>query len=440
MTTGDFFNPDEETLDTSELQRLQRRKLVELLSQVHCSNAFYKRKFAGIPFDPLADPLSKLPLTLRNELELDQRAHPPHGSNLTAPLSAYCRFHQTSGSSGQPMRWLDTADSWNWCKKCWGIIFRAAGLQSDERLGFPFSFGPFLGFWAAFDGAIALGNLCIPAGGMTTIARLKLFLDNQVNVICCTPTYALRMAEVAQQENIDLRSSPVRALIVAGEPGGSVPEIRSRIEQSWGARVFDHTGMTEIGPLGFECSQNPGGVHLIESECIPEVIDPSTGAVLPDGQTGELVITNLGRIACPLIRYRTGDQVRLSREKCSCGRSFARMEGGILGRLDDMFIVRGNNVFPAAIEAIIRRFAEVAEFRVEAYDQGTLTQVRIDLEPLPSANGHDLIERVTRALQETLSFRADVRTVLPGSLPRFEMKARRFVKRTGDSNGINKTP
>jgi phenylacetate-CoA ligase len=191
--------------------------------------------------------------------------------------------------------------------------------------------------------------------------------------------------------------------------------------------------MTEIGPLGFECLENPGGIHLNEAECIAEVIDPQTLKAVPDGQPGELVITNLGRIACPVIRYRTGDQVRLSRDRCKCGRYFARMPGGIIGRIDDMLHVRGNNVFPAAIEAVIRRFPEVAEFRVEAYDEGALTQVRIELEPAPgaAANGNytDLASRISSAIQDALSFRAQVLTVSPGSLPRFEMKARRFVRR-----------
>ena len=186
--------------------------------------------------------------------------------------------------------------------------------------------------------------------------------------------------------------------------------------------------------MGFECHENPGGVHLMECECIAEILDPQTGKPVTDGEIGELVVTNLGRVACPVIRYRTGDQVRVTRGACKCGRHFARMEGGILGRLDDMFIVRGNNVFPSALEAIVRRFPEVAEFRVEAYDEGPLTEVRIELEPKTDVyqNGAvgvgTLAYRVQQAVQHTLSFRAEVLTVQPGTLPRFEMKAKRFVR------------
>jgi phenylacetate-CoA ligase len=187
--------------------------------------------------------------------------------------------------------------------------------------------------------------------------------------------------------------------------------------------------MTEIGPLGFECLENPADVHLAESECIAEVIDPATGKAVGENETGELVITNLGRPGSPVIRYRTGDQVRLTRERCACGRWFARMQGGILGRIDDMFIVRGNNVFPSAVEAVVRRFDEVAEFGVEVHQNGSLASVILKLEPLASVtDGMSLAQRVGTAIQETLSFKADVQIMPVGSLPRFEMKAKRFSK------------
>ena len=240
------------------------------------------------------------------------------------------------------------------------------------------------------------------------------------------------MAEVAAAEGIDLAASPVAKLVVAGEPGGSIPATRQRIEQAWGARVYDHTGMTEIGPLGFECEQAPGGVHLIESECIAEVIDPATGRAVADGEPGELVLTNLGRCDSPLIRYRTNDQVRITRgRRCACGRWFARMEGGILGRIDDMVVVRGNNIFPASLEAIIRRFESVAEFRVQIVeDAGSLTRLHVELEPANGADSTQLTRQVARAIQDALNFRADVHAVAAGSLPRFDIKARRFTRTT----------
>lgn len=423
------YHQSDELLEPPAIAQLQRRKLAELLSEITGKNRFYTEKLAGLNFNPLLDDLSHLPFTTRKELEADQLAHPPYGTNLTYPLDHYCRLHQTSGSGGRAMRWLDTPESWDWFKKLWGTIYAAAGVKRGDRLMFPFSFGPFVGFWAAFESAAAMGNLSLAAGGMTTTARLKMLIDNEVDVVCCTPTYALHMAQVAKNEGIDLPGAKVSKLIVAGEAGGSIPEIRGRIEEGFGARVFDHTGMTEIGALGFECEQAPLGVHLNEAECIAEVINPQTGENLPDGQAGELVLTNLGRWGSPLIRYRTNDQVCLSRRKCACGRWFARMEGGILGRLDDMITVRGNNLFPSGLEAVIRRFPQVAEFRVTISGTGALAEVSIEIEPATDASEKGLIEQIGRAVQDSLSFRAQVLSVPCGTLPRFEMKARRFIRR-----------
>ena len=161
---------------------------------------------------------------------------------------------------------------------------------------------------------------------------------------------------MAKEADLDLAGSDVRSLIVAGEPGGSIPATRARLESAWGARVFDHIGMTEIGPWGFECVEEPGAVLAMESEFIAAVIDPATGEPVEDGQPGELVLTNLGRSGMPLIRYRTGDRAILTRDQCWGGRWFARAEGGVLGRLDDMLIIRGQNVFPAAVEDVLRGF------------------------------------------------------------------------------------
>jgi len=411
------------------LAQLQQYKLSELLRAVVASNPFYQQKLGALRWDPERDSLSQLPFTTRGELENDQTDHPPFGTNLTFPLDHYSRFHQTSGTHGKPMRWLDTAESWRWFETCWATILDAARVTSSDRLFFPFSFGPFVGFWAAFEGAAAMGRLCIPGGGMSTERRLRMIQDNQATVVFCTPTYALRMADVASELKIDLPASSVRMLIVAGEAGGSIPGTRRKIEQAWGARVFDHSGMTEIGAVTFECLENPGsGFHVIESEFIAEVIEPTSGQPVPDGSVGELVLTNLGRIGSPLIRYRTGDQVRLSRSGCPCGRNFARLVGGILGRVDDMLVVRGNNVFPTAVESVLRGFPELAEFRMTVFDQGPLAQVKLELEPTSQCADNTLGARVERALQTAFSFRAEVLLVKPGTLPRSEMKSRRFVR------------
>jgi phenylacetate-CoA ligase len=260
---------------------------------------------------------------------------------------------------------------------------------------------------------------------MSSQARLRFMLAHQVTTVLCTPTYALRLAEVARDEKIDLPQSSIRSLIVAGEPGGSIPATRNRIETEWGARVFDHYGLTEVGPLAVECPENPGGLHVLESDYVAEVIDPQTGQ---PAQEGELVVTNLGRAASPVIRYRTGDLVRIGARPCPCGRTFLRLDGGILGRADDMIHLRGNNVYPSALEAVIRRFPEVAEYRIEVDQTAALPRLRVLLET--STNDVGLAGRVERAVRDELMFRPEVELVAPGSLPRFEMKARRVVIKT----------
>jgi phenylacetate-CoA ligase len=414
------------------LDALQRERLHALLAEILPRNPFYSCKFTEAGLSPAdihssAD-LAKLPFTTKTELLADQAAHPPYGRALTYPLEGYCRLHQTSGTSGQPLRWLDTAESWSCLLGCWEHFFEMIELHADDRLFFPFSFGPFLGFWTAFEAAVRRRFFCLPGGGMSSGARLKMLVDNQATVVFCTPTYALRLAEVAREEKLDLAAGPVRMVIVAGEPGGCIPATRAAIEAAWGARVFDHAGMTEIGPVAIECVQNPAGLHILETEYLPEIVDPETGKPTPAGQTGELVLTNFNRLGSPLLRYRTGDLVRVDPDPCPCARPFIRLQGGILDRTDDMIHVRGNNFYPSALEEVIRRFHEIAEYRVAIDQTGSLPALYIDLEPVQSARSADLADRVSRAIRDEFLFRADVRTVSPGSLPRFEMKARRVRK------------
>lgn len=427
------------------LRAIQTGKLQALLREIGGANAFWARRLADAGVTPdgvrsLAD-LRRLPFVNKAEIVADQLAQPPYGTNLTYPLARYTRVHQTSGTTGEGLRWLDTPESWSWFLDCWQIIYDAVGLRPDDRLLFAFSFGPFIGFWAAFEAAQRRGNFCIATGGMSSTARLRMLLQNRATALLCTPTYALHLAEAASGDGVDLTSSPVRMLIVAGEPGGSVPGTRDRIERAYGARVFDHTGMTEIGPLGVECHSRPGSVHMIESECIVELVDPATGrATLQAGDEqpadsdpleGELVLTNLGRLGSPLLRYRTGDVVRLQSGPCACGRHFVRLVGGIIGRSDDMFFVRGNNVYPSAMDSVIRAVAGVAEYQVLIGQSAELTTVDVNIEPAAGQpDAAQLVQAVTAAIRERLFFNANVRCVAPGTLPRFEMKARRFVRRS----------
>ena len=239
----------------------------ELLALVISGNSFYREKLARAGLSEAATGVSPLiPFTTKSELADDQRAHPPFGTNLTFPLARYTRFHQTSGTAGAPLRWLDTPESWEAMVQCWLAVFHAAGVGPADRVYFAFSFGPFIGFWLAFEAATRLGCLCIPGGGLGSSARLRAILDNGATVICCTPTYALRLGDVAAEEKIDLAGARVRTFMVAGEPGGSIPATRARIAASWsGARVFDHHGMTEVGPVTHECPARPGVLHVLHA-------------------------------------------------------------------------------------------------------------------------------------------------------------------------------
>jgi phenylacetate-CoA ligase len=394
-----------------------------MVPEVLDSNPFYRAKLGH---DSSLRDWQQLPFTTKSELSHDQAEYPPFGTNLTYPLDHYVRLHQTSGTTGQPLRILDTASSWSWWEETWAFVYRAAGVSAADRIFFCFSFGPFIGFWSAFSAANRLGALAISGAAMSSGERLHAIIDTQATVLVCTPTYALRLVEVARDEGIDVSATALRVSIHAGEPGASIPETRARIEDAFGLQAFDHTGGTEIGPTGFSCAARDG-VHLIEQEFVVEV-RAENGTVAEDGE-GELVLTNLGRWGSPAIRYRTGDRVRATRGGCKCGRTFVKLEGGILGRVDDMLTVRGVNVFPSALEGIVRRFDQIAEFRIVAYTERGMDALRCTIEPRNDTDAASLAQAIGEAIHRDIGVRAEIELVAPGSLPRYELKARRFSRR-----------
>ncbi|MHC1763286.1 MAG: phenylacetate--CoA ligase family protein [Verrucomicrobiia bacterium] len=431
----------------SEIRAAQLAELQTLVSLAASTNPFYAAKFTSAGVCPRPSNLPEFcafPFTTKVELVEDQKANPPFGTNLSFPLDRYSRHHQTSGTTGMPLRWLDTPESWNWMVDRWIEIFHAAAVTPADRIMFAFSFGPFIGFWLAFEAGARIGALCLPAGGLSSSARVRMILETGATVLCCTPTYAIRLAEVARDEGIDLASARIRRIIVAGEPGGSIPSTRARLEALWpGARVFDHHGMTETGPVSFECPAKPGFLHVMESGFIAEVLDPVSGRPCAPGEPGELILTNLGRLGSPLIRYRTGDivkskgpangQFRASGSThadvpCACGRHDLLLEGGILGRVDDMLIVRGVNIYPTAIEHILRACGDVGEYQVKVSRSGALSELSILIEPdgaCPDVNS--LVAKARKELQSAFALRIPVEAVARGTLPRFEMKAKRWV-------------
>lgn len=410
-------------LDQERLHRL--REGLEILLQ---SNAFYARKLQGIDVHAATRDLlafqSTIPVTTKEELSTDHAENPPFGSNLTYPIDAYSRLHQTSGSSGSPMRWPDTSEDWQWMLESWKQVYLAAGVVTSDRAFFGFSFGPFLGFWTAYEAATQLGILCAPGGGMTSLARLNAMRSIQATVLLCTPTYAIHLASVADQHAVDLREIPIRRIIVAGEPGGSVPATRQRIETLWnGATVIDHHGMTEIGPVSYSRPDQPSILRVYEKHYIAEILDPETLSPVPPASEGELVLTTLGRWGAPLIRYRTGDIVKSTPES-DWARDDLGLDGGVIARADDMVTIRGVNVYPRAIEAIVRAHEAIDEYRVVIDSRNTLPEIKIEVEVLnQNATAAGALQS---DLANRLNLRIPVVAVDAGSLPRFEMKAKRW--------------
>jgi phenylacetate-CoA ligase len=421
-----------EALDRSRLDRLQLEKLNRALAELRANNEFYGRKLASCPASlESLEQLAELPLTTKEELQ-PAAGDAPFAVNRTYPIEKYVRFHQTSGTRGRPLVVLDTAEDWKWWIECWQYVLDVAGVTPADRALLAFSFGPFVGFWSAFDSLVARGALVIPGGGLSSLSRIEMIERTQATVLLCTPTYALRLAEVAAANNVQLRELTVKTLIVAGEPGGSVPAIRERIENAWGARVIDHSGATEVGPWGY--AERAGhGLHVNEAEFIPEFVSVETGRAAKEGELSHLILTTLGRLGAPVVRFRTGDLVRPSwtSSQTVVGSTsvnrFVLLDGGVLGRADDMMIIRGVNVFPTAVEEILRSFPEVVEYRMTARKRGEMDELVVEIEDRLM-----LPDRVAEELRLRLGLAIDVRCVTAMSLPRFDGKGRRFVDERGD--------
>jgi phenylacetate-CoA ligase len=434
-----FYNQHLETLDREQLRETQNIRLRSLVGEL-ATNQFYQQKAvsAGIELRRIerAGDLRLLPFTTKAQLVEEQAAAPPFGSLLTYPLSRYRYFHQTSGTTGRPLKWLDTEESWDWWTQCWGYVYRGAGVTEDDIVFCAFSFGPYVSHWTAISGAWRAGAICISGGGMSSEQRLQTILDNRCTVLVCTPTYALHLAEVARGLGIDLRDSAVQISIHAGEPGASLPNVKRAIEKAWGTTCFDHAGATEVGAWAFDCEAQTGAIHLNEAEFIFEVIDPQSEKDLGENQRGELVITNLGRAGMPALRYRTGDLVEMTYERCACGRGFARIKGGVLGRADDMMIVRGVNLYPSAIDDLIRSLPLVIEYEVHVCRVRGMDDLLIKIEAAERGSFEEASRLLSQAFRRQFNIRVSIEEAAGGSLPRYEFKARRFKRVAGDGQPL----
>jgi phenylacetate-CoA ligase len=388
----------------------------ELLELVLARNPFQRARLAG---HDRAEPLP--PLT-KSELVADQAAHPPFGTNLTYELDRYVAFHQTSGTTGPPLRVLDTAEDWAWWRSCLARGYEQIGIGSSDRVALAYSFGPHVHFWAAKEGLQELGAMAVACGGMTSAQRLQTIADAQATALACTPTYALRLHEVALEQHMEGALESIRAVICTGEPGGSLAAVRSRIEEAFGARVYEHAGASEAGPYAYPCAAG-GGLHLDEAEFAFEVVGPDLEPA-PPGERGELLVTPLGRTGFPVLRYRTGDVVVVSPERCPGGHQDRWLPAGILGRTDDMVVIRGMNVYPSAVEEAVRAQPGSGEFRITFYTEaGGMDEVKLEVE---LADG-SAARRLQDVMRHQLGLRIRVVPVAAGALPRTEGKARRVV-------------
>lgn len=421
-----------DNLSRDELTQIQSEKLRLMLEEIYGRNYFYTTKFdeAGIRPEDITglDQLDKLPFTIKSELAADQDRD-GFAANLTYPLKRYIRFHQTSGTTGRPLRVLDTPESWDWWGGCWARGLAGAGITAEDRIFCAFSFGPFIGFWASVVGARQIGALLVPGGGRSSIDRLHLMRESGCTVLCSTPTYALHLLEVAREHNFDLSDLNIHTTVHAGEPGANIPATKERIESSWSAKSYDHAGASEIGAFGFETRDRRNHLSIIETEFIAEVIDPVSGEPATEGNTGELVLTNLGRWGFPVIRYRTGDVVTVPSSR-SIDAGFMSFFGGIIGRSDDMVTVRGVNIFPSAIDNFIRRFPEIGEYRVIVDKSDNMDALEIDIELAKGSHEATVPSALLRTIASELGVRVGVQAVKRGTLPQFEEKAKRFHVKT----------
>lgn len=435
MTEPPFWNPKTEQLPREELRGLQLAKLRLLAEWARARSPHYRRTLAAAGFRPeqlrtWAD-VDRIPFLTREEWMHSQDAHPPYGELPVVGPEAAIRVHTTSGTSGRtPLRALDSRKDWAWAAEMWCYALWAAGVRPRDVGYVAFGYGSFIGFWGLHYGLERVGALTVPGGAQTTPQRVKQIVDFGATVVASTPTYALRLAAEAEAMGVDLRGGPVHTVILSGEPAGSIPETKAIIEQRWGAKAYDTAGMTEVSTIFmFEPADQPGGCHIIEDHFIEQVVDPQTGKEVGYGERGERVCTSFGRSTTPLLRYRTADMV--VKVPSRTARTWDVYQGGIIGRVDDMKLVRGTNVYPGAIEAIVRGFDHVEEFQVRIERPADRDEIYLSVEPAPTM-GDTAWSALAGSLGTELAdahegLRFHIERAAPGALPRFELKAKRLT-------------
>ena len=433
-----YWNPKIELMPKGKLRRLQLSRVQEAFRYAWENSPFYRRlmeKHGVAPDDilTLEDFFRKFPVTSRQEIERDQLENPPFGTRLALPLEEALRYHSTSGTTGKPpVRAFDTERDWIWGADAWATSLYNFGVRPTDIVMVAFGYGSFIGFWGAHYAFEKIGCRVHPTGSMDTKTRIRVILDLNVTVLCCTPSYAIRMLHVANEEGIDLAAnSQLNMIVTAGEPGASIASTREIIEKGFDAYLGDFMGTTETaGMIASTCAKRCGGLHINEDRFLVEVVDPNTLEPVGYGKKGMMVVTPLIKEAMPLFRYATNDIVMMERGNvCPCGRTLDLFMGGILGRYDDMVKVRGVQLTPQMIEEIVRGFPVVEEFFTTVENRSGLDTLLIKLEirkDADAARSEGIIDDVKEQVKRNLGLSPEVSIEPQNSLPRFELKARRF--------------
>lgn len=428
-----FWNPYTETLPRAELDRLHLRKLRALVAYAYARSAMYRGVLDRAKVKPddirtMDDFEQRLPIIDKKEILEAQAAAPPFGDALAVPGDFFLHRFQTSGSTGVPLHIPLTHYSSLLWGESWMYLFWAIGLRPRHAFYFPFHWGVFAAFWSAYMGVRRLGGTVISGGGLDSKARVSQILAYRPDVVLATPTYALYLAEVAREMSVDLEKSSVSVVIVSGEPGGSIPTTRQAIAEAWGAEVYELYGIAELGPTNPGCRLGDR-VHLCEDWYHALVVDRE-GRRVRDGEVGEHIVTSYIQHGQPLIKYRTHDLVRWTHAPCACGTTWVGYPGGVLGRTDHMIIVKGVNVYPTAVEALLHRVAGLSEhYEVHVSREAANDVVTVKAEAradVPAALYPRIRGEAAGLLKGTIGVSIGVEVRAPGTLPRYELKARRF--------------
>ena len=431
-----FWNRRTETLPRADLDWLHLRRLQQLVAYAYENTAFYRRKFdaAGVrPGDikSLTDYKRLIPTTDKSEFIQLQQERPPYGDTLALPEALVSHHCETSGTTGIPLAIPYSMTDTVRYGESWVYGFWALGIRPSDTFYFAFSWGNFAGFWSAYWGARRLGCRIISGGGLDTKGHIQAIQRMKPTVLISTPTFALRMAQVAKDMGVDLAKSSIKFTYHAGEPGPTaLPGMREQIESAWGAKAGELLGIAEVDAMAPGCPMG-NGVHVNEMNCFTWSMHPDSGAEVEDGEIGENVVTSFANTAQPLLNYRTHDLVRRRTSPCGCGRTWVKFDGAVLGRTDFMVTVRGTNVYQTAVENILNQVRGISmhyELVLTHEDGNDAMTVRFEPTADMSRGEWDVIAvQASDRIHEALHVRLRCTAIDSGTLPRFELKTKRII-------------